>query len=65
MLKIVIIDDEKNVRIVIKKLLSLINIDHTIVGEAASVNNAKKISKHNNLRLLEKPCRFRGFVKSI
>ncbi len=41
MLKIVVIDDEKNVRIVIKKLLSLIDFDHAIVGEAASIQDAK------------------------
>ena len=40
MLKIVIIDDEKNVRIVIKKLLSLISSDYTIVGEAPSIKES-------------------------
>jgi two-component system LytT family response regulator len=48
MLKIVIIDDEKNVIIVIKKLLSLINIAHTIVGEAASVQAGLEVIKQTN-----------------
>jgi two-component system LytT family response regulator len=48
MLKIIIIDDEKNVRIVIKKLLTLINIEYEIVGEAGSISNAKKIIEKEN-----------------
>ncbi|MBJ2175704.1 response regulator transcription factor [Aureibaculum sp. A20] len=43
MLKIVIIDDEINVRSVIKKLLTLINYEHEIVGEAPSVAEGKKV----------------------
>lgn len=43
MLRIAIIDDEKNVRVVIKKLLELNNIHHEIVGEATSVKKAKKL----------------------
>jgi two-component system LytT family response regulator len=48
MLKIVIIDDEKNVIIVIKKLLSLINIAHTVVSEAASVQAGLEVIKQTN-----------------
>jgi two-component system LytT family response regulator len=48
MLKIVVIDDEKNVRIVIKKLLSLINIANTVVGEATSVQAGLEIIKQTN-----------------
>ena len=43
MLRIVVIDDEKNVRIVIKRLLSLISNEYKVVGEASSVIDAKKI----------------------
>ena len=48
MLKIVIIDDEKHVRILIKKLLSLVGITHTIVGEAAFVEEGKEIIENTN-----------------
>jgi len=44
MLKIVIVDDEKNVRIVIKKLLTFTGIDYEVVGEAPSI----PIATHTN-----------------
>ena len=55
MLKIVIVDDEKNVRIVIKKLLALINFDYIIVGETGSVSEAKTliINKKPDIVLLD------------
>ncbi len=40
MVKIAIIDDEKNVRIVIKKMLHLLFLDCKIVAEAASIKDA-------------------------
>jgi len=40
MVKIVIVDDENNVRIVIKKMLNLLFTDCEIVGECASVKEA-------------------------
>lgn len=43
MLKIVIIDDEKNVRIVIKKLLTFIEMEYEVVGEAPSVLEGKEV----------------------
>ena len=43
MLKIVIIDDEKNVRIVIKKLLTFIKMDYKVVGEAPSIKEGKEL----------------------
>ncbi|MEE9350523.1 MAG: LytTR family DNA-binding domain-containing protein [Flavobacteriaceae bacterium] len=43
MMKIVIVDDEKNVRIVIKKLLALVSTDYEVVGEAASIIEAKTV----------------------
>ncbi len=42
-MKIVVVDDEKNVRIVIKKLLALVSTDYEVVGEAASVVEAKDV----------------------
>jgi len=48
MIKVVIIDDENNVRIVLKKLLSLIHSDYQIVGEAPSVSEAKTIIEKTN-----------------
>jgi len=41
--RIVIIDDEKNVRIVIKKLLGLLSSEYIVVGEAPSVVEGKKV----------------------
>ncbi len=43
MIKIAIIDDEVNVRTVIKKLLKLISSEYEIVGEAASIAGAKSM----------------------
>lgn len=43
MLKIVIVDDEINVRRVLKKLLHMVTSDYVIVGEAPSIVEAKKI----------------------
>ncbi len=43
MLRIVVIDDEVNVRIVIKKIISLISSEYTIVGEAGSINEGKRV----------------------
>ncbi len=43
MIKIAIIDDEVNVRAVIKKLLKLISSEYEIVGEAASIAGAKSM----------------------
>lgn len=43
MIKLVIIDDEEDVREVIKKMISLLNFDIEIVGEASSIVNAKNI----------------------
>lgn len=48
MLKIIVIDDEKNVRTVIKKLLSLVSSNYAIVGEAASVAEGKEIIAKEN-----------------
>jgi len=48
MLKIVIIDDEKNVRIVIKKLLTFIKMAYEVVGEAPSVIEGKEIIEKTN-----------------
>ena len=48
MLKIVIIDDEVNVRRVIKKLLNLISSEYTVVGEAPSVAEGKSIIANTN-----------------
>jgi len=42
-MKIAIIDDEFNVRELIKKLISLLFKDVEIVGEAASIKEAKKM----------------------
>lgn len=47
-MKIVIIDDEINVRKVLKKLLLLTNADYSIVGEAASVSEAKRVIIETN-----------------
>jgi two-component system LytT family response regulator len=47
MLKIVIIDDETNVRKLLKKILNLIDSDYKIVGEAASIAEAKKVIKES------------------
>lgn len=41
MIKIAIIDDEVNVRELIKKMLSLISSTYVVVGEAASITSAK------------------------
>lgn len=43
MLKIVIIDDEKNVRLVLKNILKIVNPEAEIIGEAASVNEGVKL----------------------
>ena len=43
MFKVAIIDDEKNVRIVIKKLLNILYSNCEIVAEAASIKEAKVI----------------------
>ncbi len=43
MLKIVIVDDEINVRAVIRKLLNLISSNYMVVGEAPSIIEAKKV----------------------
>jgi two-component system LytT family response regulator len=43
MFKVAIIDDEKNVRIVIKKLLNILYSNCEIVAEAASIKEAKAI----------------------
>ncbi len=48
MLKIVIVDDEKNVRIVINKLLTFIGIDLKVVGEASSIIQAKEVILKTN-----------------
>jgi len=48
MLKIVIIDDEKHVRILIKKLLILVGIEHIIVGESAFAEEGKNIIQNTN-----------------
>jgi len=52
MIKIVIVDDENNVRIVIKKLLALVSNDYQVVGEAASVVEAKEIIEKTKPDLL-------------
>ena len=41
MIKIAIIDDEINVRELIKKMLKLISSSYVVVGEAASISGAK------------------------
>ena len=43
MFKVAIIDDEKNVRIVIKKLLSILYSNCEIVAEIASIKEAKRL----------------------
>ncbi|MEE9439806.1 MAG: LytTR family DNA-binding domain-containing protein [Saprospiraceae bacterium] len=43
MLRIVIIDDEPNVRITIRKLLDLLAVDYIIIGEAGSVTMGKEL----------------------
>ncbi len=48
MLKIVIIDDEVNVRRVIKKLLNLISTDYVIVGQAPSIVEGKRVIVKTN-----------------
>jgi len=48
MLKIVIIDDEINVRRVIKKLLNLISSNYELVGEAPSIAEGKRIIAKTN-----------------
>ncbi len=48
MLKIVIVDDEINVRRVLKKLLNLISTDYVVVGEAPSIIEAKKVISETN-----------------
>ena len=48
MLRIVIIDDEVNVRRVIKKLLNLINTDYMVVGEAPSIVEGKRVIVKTN-----------------
>jgi len=48
MLKIVIVDDEKNVRIVIKKLLSFTEVPYEVVGEAPSIAQAKEVILKTN-----------------
>jgi len=45
MIKIAIIDDETNVRELIKKLLKLISPAYVVIGEAASIASAKKMLK--------------------
>ena len=42
MTRIAIIDDEFNVRELLKKLINILYIDIEIVGEAASIVEAKK-----------------------
>jgi len=48
MLKIVIVDDEKNVRIVIKKLLTFTGIAYKVVGEAPAIAKAKEVILDTN-----------------
>lgn len=48
MLKIVIIDDEINVRRVLKKLLKLMTSNYEVVGEAPSIVEAKKVITETN-----------------
>ena len=48
MLKVVIVDDEKNVRIVIKKLLSFTGVGYEVVGEAPSIAQAKEVILKTN-----------------
>jgi len=48
MIRIVVIDDEKNVRIVIKKILGLISSEYIIVGEAASITEGKNVIASTN-----------------
>ena len=48
MLKIVIIDDEINVRRVLKKLLKLMTSNYEVVGEAPSILEAKKVITATN-----------------
>ncbi len=48
MLRIVIIDDEVNVRKVIKKLLGLISSEYIVVGEAPSIAQGKKVIAETN-----------------
>ena len=43
MFRVVIIDDEVNVRIVLKKLLSLLYVDCEVVGEAGSIKLGKEV----------------------
>jgi two-component system LytT family response regulator len=45
MLKIVIIDDEKNVRLVLKNILKLVSPEAEVIGEANSVKNGLKLLK--------------------
>jgi len=52
MLKIVIVDDEINVRRVIKKLLNIVASDYVVVGEAPSIVEAKKVIAETNPDLL-------------
>ena len=52
MLKILLVEDEKNIRIGLVKMLELINIPHTIVGEAASVKDAKVMISENEIDLV-------------
>lgn len=48
MFKVAIIDDEKNVRIVIKKLLSILYSNIEIVAEEASIKEALKVIPQGN-----------------
>lgn len=43
MLNILIVDDEKNIRIGIKKMLNLIDPNYSVVGEANSIKEAKSV----------------------
>jgi len=54
-IKIVVIDDEKNIRDVLKKLLVLFDRNYEIVGEAASIKEAKKVIEETapNIVLLD------------
>ncbi len=52
MIKIAIIDDEVNVRTVIKKILKLIYADYEVVGEAASIADAKIMLSNNKPDIL-------------
>jgi len=52
MIKVAIIDDEINVRTLIKKLLSLISPNYVIISEAASVSAGKKMLLKTNPDIL-------------